>query len=73
MGDGPAATAMNPRPADHTDPVRMGGLSDRHLYDIISNGGAAVGRSPLMPSWDAQLSDQDIRDLIAHLRALSHT
>ena len=69
-GDGPAAPS-NPRPADHTDPAYMGSLSDADLYLVIEKGGAAVGKSPLMVPWGPVLRDQQIRDLIAHLRQLS--
>jgi mono/diheme cytochrome c family protein len=55
-GDGPAATAMNPKPRDHTDGRYMNVLSDAHLTAVISAGGAAVQRSPLMPSWQGTLS-----------------
>lgn len=70
-GDGPAATALVPKPADHTDSQYMGSLSDEHLYRVIEKGGAAVGKSPLMTAWAGVITDQQIRDLIAHLRALS--
>lgn len=72
-GDGPAAAAMNPKPADHSDPARMGALSDAHLYKVIQKGGAAVGKSPLMAPWGSILNDSQIRDLIGFLRQLSST
>ncbi len=70
-GDGPTSAALSPKPADHTDPRYMGSLSDEHLYRVIAEGGIAVGKSPLMTAWGAVLDDQAIRDLVAHLRALS--
>jgi mono/diheme cytochrome c family protein len=72
-GDGPAATALTPKPADHTDGKRMKALSDQFLFDIIKNGGASVGKSPLMPAWGGQLKDQDIRNLIAYIRELAES
>lgn len=71
-GDGPAAP-KDPKPADHTDAKYMGSLSDQYLYKVISRGGASVGKSPLMAPWGGVLSAVQIRDLIAHLRALSGT
>jgi mono/diheme cytochrome c family protein len=72
-GDGPASLALNPKPANHTDTQFMGGLSDEHLYTVIHQGAAAVGKSPLMVGWGAVIPDRDIRDLIAHLRRMSGT
>ena len=71
-GDGPAALT-EPRPADHTDAAYMGSLSDEHLYQVISKGGASVGKSPLMAPWGAVLSDEQIRDVLAFVRLLSGT
>ncbi len=71
-GDGPASQ-IEPKPADHTDSAYMGALSDQHLYKVISQGGASVGKSALMTPWGGVLTDPQIRDLIAHLRALSGT
>jgi mono/diheme cytochrome c family protein len=42
---------------------------DRYLFDIIKHGGAPVGR-PGMPAFGYHLSDEDIRALVAILRAL---
>ncbi len=71
-GDGPGAQT-DPPPADHSDRAYMASLSDAHLYQVIAQGGASVGKSPLMTPWGGVLSDEQIRDLIAHLRALSGT
>jgi mono/diheme cytochrome c family protein len=71
-GDGPAAP-KDPPPADHTDPVRMGGLTDTDIYKVICGGGASVGKSPLMAAWGPIVGDQGIRDLISHIRSLAGT
>jgi mono/diheme cytochrome c family protein len=70
-GDGPAASPMNPKPRDHTDGRYMNALSDAHLTQVISEGGAAVQRSPLMPSWKGTLTPQQMQDVIAYLRTLA--
>ncbi len=70
-GDGPGAAALNPKPKDLTDKAYMAKLDDRYLADIIAKGGAAVGKSPLMPPWGAALKAEDIRDVVAFLRSLS--
>lgn len=72
-GDGPVAATLNPRPANHADHVFMAGLTDAHLYQVISKGGASVGKSPMMAPWGGVINDQGIKDLIAYLRELSST
>jgi mono/diheme cytochrome c family protein len=69
-GDGPAATALNPKPRDHTDKEYMSKLSDDDMLKVIKNGGASVGKSPLMPPWGASLKDDQIKDIIAYVRTL---
>ena len=70
-GDVPAAAALNPKPKDLTDKASMAGLKDQYLFDLIQKGGAAVGKSPLIPPFGAQLKDGDIRDVIAFVRSLA--
>lgn len=45
-------------------------VPDEYLYTVIAEGGRAVGKSSYMPAWGPTLSDEDIRDLIAHIRTL---
>jgi mono/diheme cytochrome c family protein len=68
-GDGPAAAALSPKPRDLTDRAHMAQLDDQYLFQVIGKGGAAVGKSPLMPP--AALGEQDIRNVIAYLRTLA--
>ena len=72
-GDGPVASTLNPKPANHTDHQFMATLTDEHLYQVISKGGASVGKSPMMAPWGGVINDQGIKDLIAYLRQLSST
>jgi mono/diheme cytochrome c family protein len=69
-GDGPAAAALNPKPRDHTDKEYMSKMSDEEMLKVIKNGGASIGRSPLMPPWGASLKDDQIQDVIAYIRML---
>ena len=69
-GDGPGAAALNPKPRDHTDKEYMSQLSDDDLMKVIKNGGASIGKSPLMPPWGASLKDDQIKDIIAYVRTL---
>jgi mono/diheme cytochrome c family protein len=69
-GDGPAATALNPKPRDHTSKEYMSQMSDDDMLKVIKNGGASIGKSPLMPPWGASLKDDQIKDVIAYIRTL---
>ena len=48
-GDGPAGAAFNPRPRDLGDPAWQASVTDAHLARVITEGGAAVGKSASMP------------------------
>jgi mono/diheme cytochrome c family protein len=70
-GDGPAGQALDPRPAHHDDGPYMNALSNEHLFRVIKEGGAAVGKSPMMAPWGGALSDDQIRDVVAFIRTLA--
>lgn len=70
-GDGPAAKAINPKPNDLTNKAYMAGLKDQYLFDLIQKGGAALGKSPLIPPFGSKLKDGEIRDVIAYVRSLA--
>lgn len=70
-GDGAAAAALNPKPKDLTDKTYLSKLNDDYLYKVIAKGGAAVGKSALMPPFSGSLKDQDIRDVVAFIRTLA--
>lgn len=54
------------RPGELTQAADQPG---HYLFDIIKHGGASIGR-PGMPAFGAQLSDDDIRALVAYVTAL---
>lgn len=70
-GTGPAGAALNPKPADFTDPVRAAKMTDELVYKTITEGGVPYGKSPLMVSWKGTLNDQQIRDVASFIRSLS--
>jgi manganese oxidase len=72
-GKGINVAAMAVQPRDHTDAREMGTRSDEDLASAIKNGGAAVGKSVLMPPWRSVLSDDEVEALVAYLRKLSGT
>jgi len=69
-GDGPASATLNPRPRNLTDVAYMKPLDDRYLFELISRGGIALGKSPLMPA-QPTLTAQDLNNVIVYLRWLS--
>ena len=59
-------------PVAWTDKTAMAAYTDADLTKIISDGGAAVGKLPLMPAFKSQLSDAQIADVVAYIRSLAH-
>lgn len=70
-GDGPAAAALVPKPASHRDGAYMNALSNAHLVRVISQGGAAAGKSPLMAPFGAVLGETGVQDVTAFVRTLA--
>ena len=70
-GDGPAAATMQPKPRNHTDGTYMNTLSDDHLVQVITAGGPAVQKSPLMPPWKGTLTPAQVQDIVVYLRTLA--
>jgi len=64
---------MDEPPRDETDVEYMNTLSDLFMYLAICKGGEHVGRSLVMPGWGDYFTDQEIRDLVAHVRSFSGT
>ncbi|HEU4733483.1 MAG TPA: cytochrome c [Kofleriaceae bacterium] len=69
-GDGPASASLDPKPRNLTDPAYMTPLNDRYLFELISRGGIAVGKSAQMPA-QPTLTAQDLGNVIAYVRTLS--
>lgn len=70
QGNGINAPALEVQPRNHTDRAEMSARTDEELFKAIEQGGQAVNKSVLMPNWDANLSDDEIHDLVAYLREL---
>jgi mono/diheme cytochrome c family protein len=76
-GDGPAAVALNPKPRDFSDgtfylDANANGETgeDVDLARVILEGAAAFGGSNGMQPWDEALPDEEVRNVVAHLRTL---
>jgi mono/diheme cytochrome c family protein len=70
-GDGPLSASLDPKPAKHCDGNVMNAMTDEYLFRVIQQGGAAVGKSPLMAPWGGTLGDAQIRDVVAFVRTLA--
>lgn len=64
-GDGPAAAALNPKPANFCTSTKH--PTDNLKIQMIAEGGASMGHSPAMPTWGEVLDKQAILDLIAYI------
>ena len=65
-GKGRASVLFNPPPANLT----LSDKNDDYKRMIITLGGAAMGRSEVMPVWGEQLSHQEIEDVIKYIGTL---
>ncbi|MBI5853080.1 MAG: cytochrome c [Planctomycetes bacterium] len=72
-GDGPGSAGLDPKPRDLGDKAWQQTVNDDHLRNVITMGGAAVGKSPAMPA-QPQLkgTPKVLEALIQHVRGLAH-
>ncbi|MDF1499764.1 MAG: cytochrome c [Anaerolineales bacterium] len=70
MGDGPAAAALDPKPAPLADADMMADMTDGYIFWRITEGGAMEPFNSAMPSWKAMFSEQQIWQLVSFLRTL---
>ncbi len=69
-GDGPAAAGLNPKPRPFGDAEWQESVDDDYLRKIITEGGPAVGKSPMMTA-QRGLKDEDLENLVAYIRSLA--
>jgi len=69
-GKGVNIRDMSVQPRDHTDAKSMSGRSDDTIFKVIKEGGPSIDKSILMPPWGDTLSDEEIKDMVQHLRLL---
>jgi len=62
-GQGLAAPAMFPHPANFTDPNLWKGRSDAFFINVITNG-----RKRVMPPWWDVITAQEIQDVYAYVK-----
>lgn len=64
-GDGPAAPAFDPAPANLTDPELVGERSDAELRQVLTGGRRS------MPAFGQILKAEEIDSLVSYIRKLS--
>ncbi|HLU39977.1 MAG TPA: cytochrome c [Planctomycetota bacterium] len=70
-GDGPGAGALDPRPRDLSSPEWQRSVTDEHIRNVITMGGAAVGKSPMMPAQPQLKGTPGVLEaLVAYVRGL---
>jgi hypothetical protein len=65
------SAGFNPRPRNLSDPAWQAEASDEHLEKIVQYGGAAVGKSPMMPP-NPDLKPEVVAGLREHIRSLKN-
>jgi mono/diheme cytochrome c family protein len=70
-GDGPGANVVRLLMPDLSNTAAMAKATDAYLFDMIKKGSSQFGRSNAMPAWGMQLTDEEIRALVAYLRTLA--
>ena len=70
-GDGFNSYNIEPPPRNLADEGFWQQTTDERVYYAVSQGGGSVGKSVLMPAWGHTLTDRQIRDVIAFVRALA--
>ncbi len=65
-GDGAAAVALNPKPADFTDDAHSRFYSDQGRLYIIKNGVQGTG----MTAWSSALSEEEMLSVYLYVRSL---
>jgi len=66
-GNGRAARLHTPRPAN----LRASDKNDAYIGLIVRRGGEGLGRSPGMPPWGEELTDEQIHDVVAFVRSVN--
>lgn len=66
-GQSKLAQLLNPKPAN----LLVSQLDSAARNRIVRDGGAAVGRSPVMPNWGVELTEAELRDVIAYVASIA--
>jgi mono/diheme cytochrome c family protein len=66
-GNGRAARLHTPRPSN----LRATDKNDAYIALIVRRGGESMARSPRMPPWGEELTDEQISDVVAFVRSVN--
>ena len=66
-GKGVNTVGLSVQPRDHSDTAAMSSLPRDQMIKAITDGGASVNKSALMPSWSAVLTKEQIEDMADYL------
>jgi mono/diheme cytochrome c family protein len=69
-GKGPVGVTLDPPPRDFTKGEWKFGGTDKDLFEVITNGAASKGGSPLMTPWGAVIPEADRWALVHYVRSL---
>ena len=70
-GDGPAAAALDPKPATLADPDMMAEMTDAYIFWRITEGGVDEPFNSAMPAWGSTFTTDQIWQLVSFLRTLA--
>ncbi len=62
---------LNPQPPLINDGTVFNSLSNEFLVNVVTLGGGAMGKSAIMPPWGRTLSQDEIRSVVAYIRAVA--
>jgi hypothetical protein len=68
-GDGAGAASLNPKPRNYTDVTWQKSVTDEQIKKTILYGGAAVGKSPIMPANPDLDRKPELDGLVAKVRS----
>jgi len=69
--DNPTVQALDPRPADLSDPLFNSREPAEDWNIVVTHGGPALGLSSAMPAQAAALSPEDIENVVAYAKTLA--
>jgi mono/diheme cytochrome c family protein len=69
--DDPAVKALDPPPADLSDPLFNSREPALDWQLVVTHGGHALGLSPQMPAWGSAFSEGEIESIVAYVKTLA--
>lgn len=69
--DNPTVAALDPQPADLSDPLFNSREPEADWNIVVTHGGPALGLSSVMPSQKAALKEDEIRNVVAYAKTLA--